>query len=218
MTATHGHAPTANSSLDRSEPVATRVLDAALACIARFGVAKTTVDDVAREAGVSRATLYRAFPGKQPLLAAVVEREVERLEVLLRDAADSAGATELDELLTELVVEGVRHLEHHAALMNVLAHEPDVVLPALTFDGAGVTLARGGRMLAPLLARFVGADRAERAGEWVARVVLAYACAPNDLVTLTDPDSVRAFVRELLVPSLVPSDSPARCAVSITEG
>ena len=48
----------------------TRLLDATLACIARVGVSKTTLDDVAREAGCSRATLYRYFPGKPPLAAA----------------------------------------------------------------------------------------------------------------------------------------------------
>ena len=52
-----------------SDPVtldgtAARLLDATVACIARVGVSKTTLDDVAREAGCSRATLYRYFPGK----------------------------------------------------------------------------------------------------------------------------------------------------------
>ena len=42
-----------------------RIVDAALRCLARQGIAKTTVDDIAREAGLSRATLYRAFPGGQ---------------------------------------------------------------------------------------------------------------------------------------------------------
>ena len=56
-----------------------RVLDATLRCVARWGVAKTTLDDVAREAGCSRATVYRAFPGgKEALLEALARREVSR--------------------------------------------------------------------------------------------------------------------------------------------
>ena len=54
------------------------ILDAALACIARVGLAKTTLDDVAREAGCARATVYRCFPGKQQLLGALVDREARR--------------------------------------------------------------------------------------------------------------------------------------------
>ena len=52
-------------------PQASRVLDAALTCVARVGLAKTTLDDVAREAGCARATVYRCFSGKQQLLAAL---------------------------------------------------------------------------------------------------------------------------------------------------
>ena len=40
-----------------------RVLEGAYECIARRGMAKTTVDDVAAASGISRATIYRIFPG-----------------------------------------------------------------------------------------------------------------------------------------------------------
>ena len=49
-------------------------------CLAHQGTAKTTVDDIAREAGISRATVYRVFPGgKGEILAAVVDTEMARL-------------------------------------------------------------------------------------------------------------------------------------------
>jgi AcrR family transcriptional regulator len=46
-----------NASPTESGPIADRVLDAALACVARVGVAKTTLDDVAKEAGCARASV-----------------------------------------------------------------------------------------------------------------------------------------------------------------
>ena len=49
------------------------VLDAAVTCIARVGSQKTTLDDVARTAGCSRATVYRFFPGKQQLIGGAAE-------------------------------------------------------------------------------------------------------------------------------------------------
>src|SRR5690349_722057 len=62
-----------------SASVDERVVDALLECVARWGVAKTTVDDVARTAGLSRATVYRAFPGgKEVALQAAVRRELDR--------------------------------------------------------------------------------------------------------------------------------------------
>src|SRR5471030_1169447 len=40
-----------------------RVLAATYRCVARFGLAKTTMEDVVKESGLSRATIYRQFPG-----------------------------------------------------------------------------------------------------------------------------------------------------------
>ena len=55
-----------------------RVLDAAKRCCERWGIAKVTIDDIATEAGVSRATLYRMFPGgKDVLFEALRVRELE---------------------------------------------------------------------------------------------------------------------------------------------
>ena len=70
-----------------------RIVDATLRCLARQGLAKTTIDDIAREAKLSRATLYRTFPGgKDAIVAAVVETEVARLfsslAVVMGEAAD----------------------------------------------------------------------------------------------------------------------------------
>ena len=45
------------------DDVRQRIIEASYVCVARRGVAKTTVEDMAREAGMSRATIYRAFPG-----------------------------------------------------------------------------------------------------------------------------------------------------------
>ncbi|MEA2588672.1 MAG: hypothetical protein QOH66_1599, partial [Actinomycetota bacterium] len=53
---------------DRVATQEQRVIDAALRCIARWGIAKTTLDDIAREASCSRATIYRLFPGGKDAL------------------------------------------------------------------------------------------------------------------------------------------------------
>src|SRR4051794_3759689 len=66
--------------------VTAKVVEGALRAIARFGLTKLTVDDVAREAGISRATLYRYFEGRGAVLAAVVEAETERLQRGLDEA------------------------------------------------------------------------------------------------------------------------------------
>ncbi|MCL6451972.1 MAG: TetR/AcrR family transcriptional regulator, partial [Acetobacteraceae bacterium] len=55
-----------------------RILEAAYVCVARFGLAKTTIEDVAKVAGVSRASVYRAFPGgRDDLLRRTVVWEMD---------------------------------------------------------------------------------------------------------------------------------------------
>ena len=56
-----------------------RLLQATFACVARYGIGKTTIEDVAREAGVSRATVYRQFPGgKDQLVSDTIRWESTR--------------------------------------------------------------------------------------------------------------------------------------------
>src|SRR5881227_2971221 len=97
-----------------------RIVDAALRCIARWGVAKTTLDDVAREASCSRATIYRLVPGgKDALLEATVQAELARFFVELRRRLEGAG-DDLEELVVAGIVFAARSLAGHEALQFVL--------------------------------------------------------------------------------------------------
>ncbi|MGY6500466.1 MAG: TetR/AcrR family transcriptional regulator [Acidimicrobiales bacterium] len=79
-----------------------RLIDAAERCFTRFGVAKTTLEDIAAEAGVSRATVYRYFDGgRDEIILGVVLREAkEFLESLGR-------RVQREETLGAAIVEGV---------------------------------------------------------------------------------------------------------------
>src|SRR2546421_543042 len=169
-------------------PQAARLLDAASTCIGRVGLGKTTLDDVAREAGCSRATLYRYFPGKPALIGALVAREAGVLEQVLE--ARTAEAESLEDAVVAIVVTAAGWLASQPALNFVMTAEPEVVLPHLAFDGADRVLRAGARVIAPSLRRFLdgrdgGDDEyadSERAGEWLARMVLSYVSCPTDSV------------------------------------
>ena len=79
-----------------------RVVAAALRCLAAEGLRRTTVDDVAVEAGISRATLYRAFPGgRDTIVAVVVDAELESLTATIEGAVE--GAADLREALASTI-------------------------------------------------------------------------------------------------------------------
>ena len=98
-----------------------RVIDGALACVARVGLGKTTLDDVAREAGCARATVYRCFPGKQALFAAALKRELDALGARAIDAA--GGADSLADAVVAVMLTGSETFHSHAALRFVVDHE-----------------------------------------------------------------------------------------------
>jgi AcrR family transcriptional regulator len=78
-----------------------RILDATERLRARLGYQKTTMDDVAREAGVAKRTIYMYFSGKEELALAVVDRVVDRLIERLEVIASGPGeaAEQLKEML-----------------------------------------------------------------------------------------------------------------------
>ena len=173
--------------------VAERAIAATLRCLARWGWRRTSFDDVARDAGCSRATLYRAYPtGKDALLAAVVAAESARLYAALE--AEVAEARDLPDAVVGALVTVGRFVAAHDALAYLLLNEPDVVLPHVCFRGAEQVLAHSAALGPRLLARWCSPVDAARLAEWVGRMVLAYGLSPSPHVDLTDRQSVARLI------------------------
>lgn len=64
---------TDSSPLDRRA----EILEAARRCLARHGYDKTTMEDVGREVGLNKASLYYYFPGKEALVSEVIGAETQ---------------------------------------------------------------------------------------------------------------------------------------------
>jgi AcrR family transcriptional regulator len=188
-----------------SPTIEDRAVRATLDCVARHGLAKTTFDDVARQAGCARATLYRYFGGKRQLVRLTVAREAARIAASVRDAADAEPTFE--DAVVAMVVRAARELREHESLQFLFAFEPELVLPHVTFDAGNRFLVAAGSAVAPTLTRFLPADRADRAGEWLARVVLTHAVSPTSPIDLTNEAAARALVREFVLPGLAGTES-----------
>ena len=196
------HAVVRHLGADDRSSTRVRIVDGALRCLARQGLAKTTVDDIARAAGLSRATVYRTFPrGKDGILGAVVETEVARLFSALAVAMGEAG--DLEDLLVTGMVESARRLSSHEALRYLLLHEPGTVLPYLTFSRLDRVLLAAGDLAAPFFGRWLEPEQASRASEWAVRIVMAYCANPAPGRDLTDPRDTRALVRTFVLPGIL---------------
>lgn len=187
-------------------PVDVRARAAALACIGRFGLAKTTIDDIAREAGCSRATLYRYFDGKPEIVGSAVAAEQARIAAVVVDAGRAAPT--FADAVVAAVVAGARELRGHDALRFLLAHEPEAVLGHLAFGPGDRVLIAVGDAIAPAFDRWLTSSAATRAGDWLARLVRSYVLMPHPPIDFTDLLAARAFLEQLVIPGLDESRQP----------
>lgn len=186
-----------------------RVLDAAKLCCERWGISKVTIDDVAAGAGVSRATLYRLFPGgKEVLFEALRVRELSDFFAVLR--AEVAGIGNLEDLVVRSVVVATRELraDDHLALM--LASEPGETLGQLTVDGLPRIIRMANVTLTPMVAEFLPESAARRLIDVLARLTISYFLAPSAEVDLGDEQSARAFLRPVIHVLTAPVPSETR--------
>lgn len=175
-------------------PAEQRVLDAAKRCCEQYTVAKVTIDDISEMSGVSRATIYRLFPGgKDVLFDALRVRELtEFFDELTREAD---GADSFEDLVVRLVVVATRELRADEHLTIMLASEPGEVLTQFTVDGLPRIIRVATSYLQPLLTPYLDPQFAEALIDLLVRITISYFLAPSDHVDLGDPESARAFLR-----------------------
>lgn len=103
---------------------AERILEAAAMLVERWGYAKTTMDDIARYAGVGKGTLYLHWKTKEDLLHALYYRESAKLtkEVEQRIAGDSEGAN-LASLMKHVMLAAMKN----PFMMAILTRDTDML-------------------------------------------------------------------------------------------
>jgi AcrR family transcriptional regulator len=179
-----------------------RILAATYNCVARWGLAKTTVEDAAREANMSRATVYRTFPGgRDELLEATVAWATA--EFWLRLYEQVQGAASLEEVLELGIRFARRSILEHEVLQRVMETEPERLLPALTVESIRVRDVIADFLIPYLEARGVlSAVDLREAADFLARMVLSYIAAPGRW-DLDDPDQVAELVEAELLAGIV---------------
>lgn len=109
-------------------------LEATLACIARGGMKGFTVEDAALEAGTSRATLYRYFPGgRDQLVRETVTWEVGQF--FTRLAAEIDDAPDFPSRLERGLAYAHRSLREHQAFQRAMATDSGEMLTRLAEIG-----------------------------------------------------------------------------------
>ena len=164
---------------------------------------RTTIEDIAKQAGVERVTVYRRVGSKDDVVSAVINREAQRAIASLGLAA--AISTSFEDRLAAGFTTIVRFLWNHTLANRLIALEPESALPRLTTDGSPVLAAS----VAATVAMFDQAvrdglldaadDFAERA-EVIVRLIHSFMMTRRVHVDLTTDDQLDAFARRYIVP------------------
>lgn len=181
-----------------------RILDAALARFVDFGLRRTSVDDVAKRAGVSRVTVYRRFQNRDMLVAATLAREYQRFLAVL-DPVVKALPT-MEERIVEGFLVTLRHVQSHPLLGGLLRSEPETVLPVLTVDGGPALVVMRDYLTRAFehFQRQAGVREPDPApaAEIMVRIVMSFLLNPTSCVDLADDEAARSFARRYLAPML----------------
>ncbi|WP_067688301.1 TetR/AcrR family transcriptional regulator [Nocardia jejuensis] len=183
-----------------------KVLDAALMAFLDFGIKRTSMVEVARRGGLSLATLYRRYAGKNDLIAAVGLRQARQFiadaDAAVQRQVDSDASAQ-DQIVALFVAfnEGLRG---NKLLDRLLKTEPEIVLPYLTVQGSPV-IELGRDYLAEFITRLQSEGKLPQydplpLAEMVARTALSLALTPQTVIPLDDDAALRTFAREHVVP------------------
>jgi len=185
------------------------LLDAAFDLFCRLGIQRTTMDDVAKQAGVSRITVYRRVTSKEALVEQVVLREFRRyFQQFLTDISEAH--TVADRVVVGFV-SSLRAIRDNPMTTLLLSPENQALVPSI-LGGTGRTL--------PMVADFVAGQlrHEQRAGhvaasvdvavvaELMVRMSTSFLVTPSSVVDISDDGELSDLARRYLVPMLSATD------------
>jgi AcrR family transcriptional regulator len=177
------------------------LLDAAIECLSRHGLSKTSLSDIAREMGVATSTVSRKVGSVDNVALLVAAREVHRFIQGVPDLVDGAeGPT----TITRVVAAAVQAAVEHPVAAKVLRDEGPWMGRMVT-RRLDDLLAQGVEISAPLLAAAMDAGLVRRQdpallAHWLLRIALAAAVS-------SPPGDLNENLEALLLPVLTPADT-----------
>ncbi|HET8994934.1 MAG TPA: helix-turn-helix domain-containing protein [Rhodococcus sp. (in: high G+C Gram-positive bacteria)] len=191
---------------DEVDTVRARLLDAAYEQFCRSGIQRSSMEEVARRADLSRVTLYRKFESKDALVEQVLLREFRRyFDSFL---VEIRSARTVSERIVLGFVSSLRAIRTNPLIGGLLDAEPTLFAGSMVSDGRMLVIAR--QFVARQLRREqkVGAIAdtvdIDLTAEMMVRISASFLMVPTALVDLDDDDQLAAIARKFIVPIVEP--------------
>lgn len=175
---------------NRNDAAAEKILDAADDLFTRHQAANVGMNEIARAAGCSRATLYRYFENRDALYTAYVHREAHRVfhDIGARlDSSEDPGVQIIEGVLASL-----RRVRESPALSSWFAPDQRPI---------GGEMAERSEVIRTRTEAYLGAlgiDDVERRARWLVRIMVSLLVFPGH-----DEDDERAMLEEFVLPALL---------------
>ena len=170
------------------------ILNAAKACYLRLGVAKTTAADIASEAGISRATLYRRFPSHEDIFVRVLARD--SMDMVQDSNARLGNITDPGERIIEGMLFCLDEIPRRPLHAHLLQESGAITLamPAETLHAIALGMLSDLLHVSPAVADQGIDDFAEL----LLRILASYAMVPSHRAR--NRDEMRRFLHNMLDP------------------
>jgi AcrR family transcriptional regulator len=176
-----------------------RICMAALECIKRNGLEKTTMSDIAKEAGIARPTLYKHFKSKQAMLFTGIDTVAFNFAEAVVERANQFNT--LDERIVETIVYVVQELPTHRYLSLVLDNECALALRDRAFTHEATEIFSE-MTAAPLIeVRPDLADQGLEISEIMSRFAISMILFPGKYAS--DLGGLRDLIKLRILPGLV---------------
>jgi AcrR family transcriptional regulator len=190
------------------DPDLDRYLDATARCVARFGLRRVSVKDVARELGVDRTTVYRQVGTIRQQLRLLAARDIGRLLAMVPNGED--GPVTADDVVDTLVA-AVELTRAHPVMARIVGDDADVVTLA-DLQRIQATLGLAAGQVAPLV------EQAMQRGWFASRdpgaVATWLVSTVAWLVFLPPEGDIRPLIQEIVGPVLNPLGERAESGCS----
>ena len=176
------------------------ILKAAAEEVAMVGVGRASMDVIARQAGVSRSTLYRRFPSRDALITELGRQTFDFAMARLQTVCIDSGARQA---AVAAFCEGLRLLTGEPIMRRFLQLDGDLTAMSGMFDEAEEFLESASAAMAKAL-RAAGAtmpdDDLLAVSELHIRLAASLAQVRTPVLDVTDDDAVRAYAQKHLAP------------------
>jgi AcrR family transcriptional regulator len=176
------------------------ILKAAAEEVALVGVGRLSLEVVARQAGVSRSTLYRRFPSRDALVTELGRQTFDYAMARLQTVDIDSGPAET---AVAAFREGVRLLTGEPVMRRFLQLDGDFTATAGMFDEASLFLVSASTVLAKAL-RSAGATMSDddllAVAEMHIRLAASLVQVSSPVLDVTDDDAVASYARTHLAP------------------